>query len=147
MDLEKRNNKSKRFIFPNKCLCGSKLFKEINISTRKEDAVKRCLKGYDCDFTAREKLKHLVSKDALNVEGLGKKVIDKFWDLKLIKQPADIFNLNYSKISKLEGWGELSIENLKTAIEKSKKISLKNLYFQLELDILELKMPKLSLVF
>ena len=128
VDLEKRNNKSKRFIFPNKCLCGSKLFKEINISTRKEDAVKRCLKGYDCDFTAREKLKHLVSKDALNVEGLGKKVIDKFWDLKLIKQPADIFNLNYSKISKLEGWGELSIENLKTAIEKSKKISLKKIY-------------------
>ncbi len=131
VDLEKRNNKSKRFIFPNKCLCGSKLFKEINISTRKEDAVKRCLKGYDCDFTAREKLKHLVSKDALNVEGLGKKVIDKFWDLKLIKQPADIFNLNYSKISKLEGWGELSIENLKTAIEKSKKISLKKFIFSI----------------
>ena len=131
VDLEKRNNKSKRFIFPDKCLCGSKLFKEINISTRKEDAVKRCLKGYDCDFTAREKLKHLVSKDALNVEGLGKKVIDKFWDLKLIKQPADIFNLNYSKISKLEGWGELSIENLKTAIEKSKKITLKKFIFSI----------------
>ena len=62
---------------------------------------------------AREKLKHIVSKDAFDIEGLGKKVIDNFWDLKFIKTPADIFRLNYKKIESLEGWGEVSIKNLK----------------------------------
>ena len=81
-------------------------------------------KRYNCDFTAKEKLKHIVSKEALNIDGLGKKVVEQFWNLNLIKEPSDIFNLNYSKIKKLEGWGELSINNLKKAIMKSKVISL-----------------------
>ena len=55
--------------------------KEINKSTKKIDAVRRCLKGYDCEFIAREKLKHIVSKDALNIDGFGKKVVDQFWIL------------------------------------------------------------------
>ena len=56
------------------------------IYTNKQDAVRRCTKGYDCNFIAREKLKHIVSKDAFNIDGLGKKVIDQFWNLKLIKR-------------------------------------------------------------
>ena len=71
-------------------------------------------------FTAKEKLKHLVSKEALNIDGLGKKVVEQFWNLNLIKEPSDIFDLNYKKIKNLEGWGELSINNLKKAIIKSK---------------------------
>jgi len=55
---------------------------------------------------------------------LGKKVIDNFWELKFIKSPADIFNLNYQKIEKIEGWGKLSIKNLQNAINKSKNIFL-----------------------
>ena len=55
-------------------------------------------KVYDCDFTAREKLKHIVSKEAFNIDGLGKKVIEQFWDLNFIKEPSDIFDLNYNKI-------------------------------------------------
>ena len=98
--------------------------KEINISTKKKDAVRRCTKGYECDFIAKEKLKHIVSKDAFEIEGLGKKVIDNFWELKLIKTPADIFSLDYKKIEKLEGWGKLSIKNLQNAINKSKDIVL-----------------------
>ena len=116
-----KERKSKKFIFPNKCLCGSTTVKEISKSTKKEDAVRRCLKGYDCKFTAREKLKHIVSKEAFNIDGLGKKVIDQFCDLGLIKEPSDIFQLNYKKIKSLEGWGELSVNNLKQAIDKSKK--------------------------
>ena len=54
-----------------------------------------------CSYTAREKLKHFVSKEALNVEGLGKKVIDQFWDLRIIQEPSDIFNLDYEKIESL----------------------------------------------
>ena len=124
VDLSKRDNSSKKFIFPKKCLCGADTKKELSKSTNKQDAVRRCLKGYDCMFIAKEKLKHIVSKEAFNIDGLGKKVIEQFWNLKLIKEPSDIFSLNYYKIEKLEGWGELSINNLQKAIKKSQTISL-----------------------
>ena len=68
----------------------------------------------------KKKLKHIVSKEAFNIDGLGKKVVDQFWNLKIIKEPSDIFNLNYNKIKELEGWGDLSINNLKKAIEEAK---------------------------
>ena len=124
VDKSKRDNKSKKFTFPNKCLCGFTTKKETSITTQKTDAVRRCLRGYECEYTAKEKLKHFVSKDALNIEGLGKKVIDNFWKLNLIKEPSDIYNLNYKKIENLEGWGNLSISNLKNAINKSRNITL-----------------------
>ena len=88
-------------------------------------------RGFECDKMAKEKIKHFISKDALNIDGLGKKVVEKFWSLKLIRFPQDIFNLNYEKISKLDGWGKLSAANLKYAIEKSKEISLERLIFSL----------------
>ena len=124
VDKSKRNKNSKKFIFPDKCLCGSPTKKEISMTTKKTDAVRRCVRGYECDFTAKEKLKHIVSKDAFDIEGLGKKVIDNFWELKLVRTPADIFSLDYGKIEKLEGWGKLSIKNLQNAINKSKNIVL-----------------------
>ena len=131
VDVSKRNKQSKKFIFPIKCLCGSKTIKEISKSTKKEDAVRRCTKGYDCKFIAREKIKHLVSKEAFNIDGLGKKVVEQFFDLNLIKEPSDIFKLDYKKIKNLEGWGDLSIENLKKAVSDSKKISLDRFIFSL----------------
>ena len=131
VDKLKRTKRSKAFIFPEKCLCGSITKKEINKMSKKEDAVRRCNKGYECDFIAKEKLKHFVSKDAFNIEGLGKKVIDQFWELKLIKKPSDIFTINYSVIKDLEGWGELSINNLQKAINKSKIIELDRFIFSI----------------
>jgi len=124
VDKTKRNKESKQYSFPGKCLCGFPTKKEISATTKKTDAVRRCTRGYKCDFTAREKLKHIVSKEAFNIEGLGKKVIDNFWDLNFVRIPSDIFNLNYSKIEELEGWGKLSIRNLKKAINNSKNIVL-----------------------
>ena len=131
VDTSKRKKNSKKYLFPNKCLCGGKIQKEFNLSTNKEDAVRRCSKGYDCSYIAKEKLKHIVSKEALNIEGLGKKVIDQFWILKLIKNPSDIFVLNFDKIKKLDGWGELSVKNLENAIIKAKKISLDRFIFSI----------------
>jgi DNA ligase (NAD+) len=132
VDLKKRSKQSKKFIFPTKCPCGSDTIKEININTKKIDAVRRCLdKENKCQFIAKEKLKHFVSKDAFNIEGLGKKVIDQFWDLKLIKNPSSIFNLNYKKIETLEGWGELSVKNLRLAINKSSQILLDRFIYSL----------------
>ena len=131
VDLLKRNKNSKEYVFPERCLCGSLTQKEINKTTKKEDAVRRCNKGYACDFTAKEKLKHIVSKDAFNIDGLGKKVIDQFWELKLVKKPSDIFEIDYNKIKNIEGWGELSIDNLKKAINKSRLIDLDRFIFSI----------------
>ncbi len=131
VEISKRKKESKKFIFPKKCLCGGITAKEISKTTKKEDAVRRCSKGYDCKFIAKEKLKHIVSKEALNIDGLGKKVIDQFWDLKIVREPSDIFKLDYNKIKNLEGWGDLSIENLKKAIIKSQQISLDKLIFSI----------------
>ena len=133
VDLKKRTNNPKKFLFPKSCpSCGSNVVKEFNKITKKHDAVQRCSsEGYKCEKIAIEKIKHFVSKDALNIEGLGKKVVEKFWDLKFIRLPDDIFNLDYNKIEKLEGWGELSASNLKESIEKSKNIRLAKFIFSL----------------
>ena len=133
VDISKRPQNSKKFIFPNKCpSCGSKTVKEFNLTTKKMDAVTRCPDpNFDCETILKEKLKHFVSKDALNIEGLGKKVIENFWNMKLIKYPSDIFNLDYKKINSLEGWGDLSTSNLKKAINDSKKISLSKFIFSI----------------
>ena len=131
VDISKRDKKAKKFIFPTKCLCGALTQKEYSKSTKKYDAVRRCIKGYECTFTAKEKLKHIVSKEAFNIDGLGKKVIEQFWDLSLIKEPSKIFELDYTKIKKLEGWGELSIKNLKEAINKSQLITLDRFIFSI----------------
>ena len=131
VDKSKRDNTTKRFIFPKKCLCGGETLKEFSKSAKKYDAVRRCVKGYDCKFTAKEKLKHIVSKEAFNIDGLGKKVIEQFWDLKFIKEPSDIFTLNYREIEELDGWGKLSIDNLKKAITKSQTISLERFIYSI----------------
>ena len=131
VDKSKRSTKSKKFIFPDKCLCGYKTKKEISLTTKKTDAVRRCIRGYDCNYTAKEKLKHIVSKDAFDIDGLGKKVIENFWELKIIKTPADIFNLDYKKIEKLEGWGDLSVSKLKNAINTSKNVALDKFIFSI----------------
>ena len=131
VDKTKRSTKSKKFIFPEKCLCGYKTKKEISLTTKKTDAVRRCSRGYECNFIAKEKLKHIVSKDAFDIDGLGKKVIDNFWKLKIIKTPSDIFNLDYTKIEKLDGWGDLSIANLKNAISNSRKVVLDKFIFSI----------------
>ena len=133
VDKTKRHKKSLKFIFPKKCpSCGSKTIKEFNNVTKKEDAVRRCSsEGYECEKIAIEKLKHFVSKEAFNIEGFGKKIVENFWKLNLIKLPQDIFNLEFKKIENLEGWGKQSMENLKYSINQRKNISLERLIYSL----------------
>jgi len=133
VDLQKRDKNSKKFIFPLNCpSCGGKTVKDYNEITKKEDAVRRCTsEGYECEKIAIEKIKHFVSKEAFNIDGFGKKIVENFWHLDLIKLPHDIFNLNYDDIEKLEGWGKLSVANLKFSIEKKKKISLERFIYSL----------------
>jgi DNA ligase (NAD+) len=133
VDLKKRKGNLEKFVFPKKCpSCESTIIKDYNKNTKKFDAVQRCSsEGYKCEKIAIEKIKHFVSKDALNIEGLGKKVVEKFWELKFLKLPHDIFNLDYKKIEILDGWGKLSALNLKDAIEKSKNIGLDKFIYSL----------------
>ena len=133
VDKNKRDKNSKLFIFPEICpSCRSKTIKEFNKITKKYDAVRRCINdSYGCERIAIEKLKHFISKEAFNIDGLGKKVVENFWSLNLIKKPQDIFNLDYSKIEKLEGWGKLSTRKLKISIESSKKITLQKFIYSL----------------
>ena len=133
VDLKKRKQKSKKFIFPLKCpSCGSKTIKDYNETTKKQDAVRRCAsEGFECEKIAIEKIKHFVSKDAFNIDGFGKKIVENFWNLKLVRLPQDIFKLNYKKIEELEGWGKLSVANLKFSIEEKKNISLERFIYSL----------------
>ena len=133
VDFKTRDKDSKKFIFPLNCpSCGSKTVKEYNEISKKEDAVRRCIsEGYDCEKIAVEKIKHFVSKEAFNIDGLGKKIVENFWHLNIIKFPYDIFNLNYFDIEKLEGWGKQSVANLKFSIEQKKKISLERFIYSL----------------
>ena len=133
VNLKKRVKDSKKFVFPLNCpSCGNKTIKDYNETTKKQDAVRRCAsEGYECEKIAIEKIKHFVSKEAFNIDGFGKKIVENFWHLNLIRFPQDIFNLNYSKIEKLEGWGKLSVTNLKFSIEQKKKISLDRFIYSL----------------
>ena len=133
VDLKKRGKDSMRFVFPLKCpSCGNKTVKDFNLTTKKQDAVRRCLsEGFECEKIAIEKLKHFVSKDAFNIDGFGKKIVENFWKINLVKLPQDIFNLNYEKIKTLEGWGNLSASNLKYSIDQKKKISLARFIYSL----------------
>ena len=133
VDFKRRKKNSKKFIFPIKCpSCGSKTIKDFNEVTKKKDAVRRCSsEGFECDQIAKEKIKHFVSKEAFNIDGFGKKIVENFWKLKLIKFPQDIFKLNYHKIKNLDGWGSLSTSNLKYAIESKKNIPLDKFIYSL----------------
>jgi len=145
VDIKKRKKNSKKFVFPTKCpSCGSNTEKEFNKLTKKFDAVRRCTnEGYDCEKAAIEKIKHFISKEALNIDGLGKKVVEKFWDLKIIRMPQDIFKLNYEKISNLDGWGNLSTSNLQYSIEQSKEISLDKFIYSLGIRHIGIENAKL----
>ena len=133
VDLKKRDKNSKKYIFPLKCpSCGSKTIKEYNSITKKNDAVRRCSsEGYECDKMTIEKIKHFVSKEAFNIDGFGKKIVENFWKLKMIRLPQDIFVLNYEKIKTMDGWGQQSVANLKYAIEEKKNISFEKFIYAL----------------
>ena len=145
VDLKKRKKNSKNFVFPDKCpSCNSKTVKDFNLTTKKKDAVRRCTsEGYECEKVAIEKIKHFVSKDAFNIDGFGKKIVEKFWYLKIVRFPQDIFNLDYKKIEKLEGWGKLSAYNLKFSVEEKKSISLERFIYSLGIRHIGLEGAKL----
>ena len=145
VDLKLRDTKSKKFIFPLDCpSCGSKTIKEYNSLTKKQDAVRRCTsEGFECEKISIEKIKHFVSKEAFNIDGFGKKIVENFWKLNLIRLPQDIFKLDYTKVENLDGWGKQSVSNLKYSINLKKTITFEKFIFALGIRHIGLENAKL----
>ncbi len=145
VDQSKREKNHKKFVFPVRCpSCGSKTIKDFNSITKKEDAVRRCSsEGYECEKVSIEKIKHFISKEAFNIDGFGKKIVEKFWELKLIRLPQDIFNLDFSKIENLDGWGKQSVLNLKYSIDQKRNISLERFIYSLGIRHIGMENAKL----
>jgi len=117
--LERRPQDAKPYEFPDHCpVCGSLAVREPGMAAR------RCTGGLICAAQAVERLKHFVSRDNFDIEGLGEKHISAFWQDELIRQPGDIFRLKPEEIAQREGWGEVSANRLIAAIEERRRISL-----------------------
>jgi len=133
VDIERRIKSSKKFVIPKKCLCGSRIIKI------EDEAVQRCsARKNHCKYQNLERFKHFVSKKAMNIDGLGEKLIEKFISLNLISNKLDIYRLenHKDKIIKLEGFGEKSFQNLIESINRSKVTSLSRYLFSLGLRYL-----------
>ena len=135
---EKRPKSVKPFKFPHLCpVCGSRAIREINTVTGKEDAVRRCTGGLICPAQRVERLKHFVSHNAFDIEGLGKKHIRAFYDDGLIQSPPDIFTLaerdrrSRQKLAGRERWGTTSVEKLLAAIESRRNVRLDRFIYAL----------------
>jgi len=124
--------RSDPFIFPITCpICGSLALRE------KEEVATRCMGGFKCPAQTKERLKHFVSRNAFDIEGLGGKSIDFFWESHLIQNPIDIFTLqerdekSLTPLRKFSGWGQKSAENLFRSIQEKKRITLDKFIYAL----------------
>lgn len=132
VDLEKRPRDSEPYVFPDECpACGSKAVRPEG------DAVRRCTGDLSCPAQSVARLKHFVSRPALNIEGLGDRLIEQFAEEGLLKDPADIFELEdrigegENKLADRHGWGEKSADNLFSEIRDKRHVPLAKLIFAL----------------
>lgn len=131
-DPSKRTTDSKSYAFPLECpVCKSETIRPEG------EVIRRCSGGLVCRAQAVEQLKHFVSRNAFDIEGLGEKQIDSFWQAKILNKPIDIFYLeerdksSLTSIANREGWGKKSAEKLFAAINQRKNISLDRFIFAL----------------
>jgi len=126
--IKKNFPRSKKINAPNNCpVCNHSTYKDKN------EAIIRCENISNCTAQIFGGLKHFVSKKSLNIEGLGEKQLQQLWELNIVRNFTDIFQINLYKkeIIELEGWGELSFQNLLNSIEKSKQIEFNKFLFSL----------------
>lgn len=130
---DKRTGDMPEYIFPDTCpACGSAAIRE------EDEAVRRCTGGLICPAQSVERLKHFVSRLAFDIEGLGSKIIEQFHNEGIIKSPADIFRLHQMNegniqppLQEREGWGDLSVKKLFSAIDKRRTIALNRFIYAL----------------
>lgn len=140
--LEKRPTDAVSYEFPKKCpVCGSHAVRERNEKTGRLDSVTRCTGGFVCRAQAVEHLKHFVSRNAYDIEGLGSKQIDFFFEAEdpslQIRTAPDIFTLkkrqeaSLTKLENIEGFGKVSVRKLYEAIDNRREIALNRFIFAL----------------
>ncbi|MCB1524475.1 MAG: NAD-dependent DNA ligase LigA [Rhodoblastus sp.] len=135
--LDKRPHGAHAYKFPHTCpACGSAAVREMD-DKGEEDVVRRCTGGLICPAQAVERLKHFCSRLAMDIEGLGDKQIELFYEKGLIKTPADIFTLQKRNdagefdLTQWEGFGETSVRNLFASIEQRREIALNRFIYAL----------------
>ncbi|MCP4072852.1 MAG: NAD-dependent DNA ligase LigA [Hyphomicrobiales bacterium] len=138
VNLEKRSSSSVPFDFPSICpVCSSNAVREVNEKSGKRDSVSRCTGGLICSAQAVERLKHFVSRNAFDIDGLGAKQVEAFHNQGLIANAVDIFVLRQrdeassTKIKDRGGWGETSARKLFDAIDERRTIDFHRLIFAL----------------
>lgn len=123
---ERRTGAERDFVMPQKCpVCGSETFRD------EEEKDTRCTGGLFCPAQRRESLVHFASRLALNIDGLGEKVIDQLIEAQLIETPADLYRLTEDKLLLLDRFGKKSAANLIAALEKSKETTLARFIYAL----------------
>jgi DNA ligase (NAD+) len=134
--LDKRPKNAKVFHFPKKCPCPlhTDVVRE-ETATGEEGARARCTGEFACPYQKIEHLKLFASRRAFDIEGLGEKQIEFFFEKEWVREPADIFTLparnNRIKLEENEGYGETSVRNLFAAIEERRRIALERFIFAL----------------
>ena len=136
--MEKRPSDTRKFVMPQFCPeCGAhvvKIEKKKQLKTKTtitEESAYRCIGGLSCPAQRKRAIIHFASRRAMNIDGLGEKIVDQLVDSSFVKTPADLYHLNMQQLIQIERMGELSANNLLSAIEKSKKTSLLRFIFAL----------------
>lgn len=125
-NIKKNKKKNKTITFPNKCpVCKSQIQKI------KKTGLIYCTNVFFCSAQITRKIQHFVSKKAMNIKGIGKKIIKQLFDEKIIQNPFDIYNLNYNSLIKLNGFQIKKTKNLIQSIEKSKNVTLSRFIYSL----------------
>ncbi|WP_029838025.1 NAD-dependent DNA ligase LigA [Vibrio parahaemolyticus] len=123
---ERRPETARDIIFPTQCpVCGS------HVERIEGEAVTRCTGGLVCQAQRKQALKHFVSRKALDVDGLGDKVIEQLVDREMVEPPADLFKLSAGVLTVLERMGPKSAQNIVNALEKSKLTTLPRFLYSL----------------
>ncbi|WP_341912147.1 NAD-dependent DNA ligase LigA [Ferrovibrio terrae] len=132
--LEKRLKGAEEFAFPTKCpVCGQPAEREVD-AAGEADVRRRCTGGVSCPAQAMEGLRHFVSRNAFDIEGIGEKQIAAFYEWGWIREPADIFRLpqkHAAELRRKEGYGDTSVDNLVRAIEQRRTIGFDRFLFAL----------------
>jgi len=124
--IERRPSGAERVVMPSTCpVCGSPVLRDADA------AVARCTGGYRCSAQRKERLRHFAARRALDIEGVGEKLVDQLVDAELVQSPADLFSLTQSALAALERMGSKSAENVLVAIERAKRTTLARFLFAL----------------
>ena len=124
--VERRPGDARAIVMPEACpVCASPVRREG------DEAVARCTGGYRCSAQRKERLRHFASRRALDIEGLGEKLVDQLVEAGLAQSPADVFSLTSDSLAALDRMGEKSADNLLRAIERAKSTTLARFLFAL----------------